>query len=70
MKWTDFINELFIRVEPYLEARGDQLHIRIAHQYSLFLSVPIYYKIIDIVFAEIGVGKEDLFRYAYLSTNL
>lgn len=37
MNWTDFINELFIQAEPYLEARGDLLHTRIAHRYSLFL---------------------------------
>jgi HD superfamily phosphodiesterase len=37
MNWTDFINELFMQAEPYLETRGDLLHTRIAHQYSLFL---------------------------------
>ena len=37
MKWTDFINELFILAEPFLEARGDLLHTRIAHRYSLAL---------------------------------
>jgi CRISPR/Cas system-associated endonuclease Cas3-HD len=37
MQWTDLINELFILAEPFLEARGDLLHTRIAHQYSLYL---------------------------------
>jgi hypothetical protein len=37
MKWTELINELFILAEPFLEARGDLLHTRIAHQYSLYL---------------------------------
>jgi hypothetical protein len=37
MNWTRFIKELFILAEPHLEARGDRLHTRIAHQYSLFL---------------------------------
>ena len=37
MKWTVFTKELFILAGPYLEARGDLLHTRIAHQYSLFL---------------------------------
>ena len=37
MNWTDFINELIVLAEPYLKARGDLLHTRIAHQYALFL---------------------------------
>jgi CRISPR/Cas system-associated endonuclease Cas3-HD len=38
MNWTDFKNELFILAEPFLEARGDLLYTRVAHQYSLFLT--------------------------------
>ncbi len=37
MNWSHFINNLFVLAEPYLEARGDLLHTRIVHQYSLLL---------------------------------
>ena len=36
MNWTHFINDLFVLAEPYLEARGDLLHTRNAHQQWLF----------------------------------
>lgn len=37
MNWKQFIEKLFSLAEPYLVARGDRLHTRIAHQYALFL---------------------------------
>lgn len=37
MNWREFTKKLFSLAEPYLEARGDLLHIQIAHQSALFL---------------------------------
>ncbi len=37
MNWKQFVEKLFSLVEPYLVARGDQLHTQIAHKYALFL---------------------------------
>lgn len=35
--WDAFIETLFREAEPYLEARGDQVHTRIAHRYARLL---------------------------------
>lgn len=37
MKWQAFIKRLFKMAEPYLVARGDLLHTRVAHEYALLL---------------------------------
>ncbi len=37
MERNQLIRELFKRAEPYLKARGDFLHTRIAHEYALLL---------------------------------
>ena len=37
MTWSQFIKILFKQTEPYLETRGDFLHTRVAHKYSLLL---------------------------------
>ena len=37
MNWNLFIKDLFTLAEPYLKTRGDLLHTRVAHEYSLLL---------------------------------
>ena len=37
MNWNLFIKDLFALAEPYLKTRGDLLHTRVAHEYSLLL---------------------------------
>lgn len=37
MNWEQFIQELFRLTEPYLKARDDFLHTRVAHQYAIYL---------------------------------
>lgn len=37
MNWQQFIRELFGLAEPYLKARDDFHHTRVAHQYAVYL---------------------------------
>jgi HD superfamily phosphodiesterase len=37
MNWEQFVKALFGLAEPYLEARDDFLHTRVAHQYAVYL---------------------------------
>ncbi|MBW2442739.1 MAG: HD domain-containing protein [Deltaproteobacteria bacterium] len=37
MNWEQFTQELFRLAEPYLKARNDFLHTRVAHQYAVYL---------------------------------
>jgi HD superfamily phosphohydrolase YqeK len=37
MSWDVFVETLFREAEPFLEARGDLLHTRVAHRFALLL---------------------------------
>jgi len=37
MEWKRFIQELYLRAEPYLITRNDSVHTRVAHGYALLL---------------------------------
>ncbi|MBW2412548.1 MAG: phosphohydrolase, partial [Deltaproteobacteria bacterium] len=37
MEWSKIIQQLFKLAEPYLAARGDKSHVKVAHSFALSL---------------------------------